>query len=98
MVESNQKVLRVMVTFTDGDKAEDLVEELHVDASTASFLIWYLFGKLKKKKNDSLVDKMGQLSLGKKYELDLRPLSPSVLNMFGAIANYLRLSSTKEAE
>jgi hypothetical protein len=58
MVESSQKVLRVLVTFTDGDKEEDLVEELHVDASTASFLTSDLFSKLKKKESDNLVDQM----------------------------------------
>ena len=38
MVESSKKVLKVTVTFMHGDKAEDLIEELDVDAETASFL------------------------------------------------------------
>jgi len=58
MVESSQKVLKVTVTFMDGDKAEDLVEELDVYAETASFLKSEVFSKLKKKESDSLVDQM----------------------------------------
>jgi hypothetical protein len=58
MVESSQKVLNVMVTFMDGDKAEDLVEELELDAETANFLTSDLFSKLKKKESDNLVDQM----------------------------------------
>jgi hypothetical protein len=59
MVESSQKVLKVTVTFMDGDKEEDLVEELDVDAETANFLTNELFSKLKKLESDSLVDQMG---------------------------------------
>ena len=58
MVESSKKVLKVTVTFMHGDKAEDLIEELDVDAETASFLKSELFSKLKKKESDSLVDQM----------------------------------------
>jgi hypothetical protein len=61
MVESTKKVLRVTVRFMDGDKAEDLVEELDVDVDTASFLM--TDPRLKQLKivseGDDLAEKMG---------------------------------------
>ena len=61
MVESTKKVLRVTVRFMNGDKAEDLVEELDVDAETSSFLM--TDPRLKQLKivseGDDLAEKMG---------------------------------------
>jgi hypothetical protein len=61
MVESTKKVLRVTVRFMDGDKAEDLVEELDVDAETASFLKTdpRLESLKIVSKSDDLAEKMG---------------------------------------
>ena len=85
MVESTE--LKVLVS--------DGVEKLNVNFETKVMLrddprFMNLKIKLAFKQKDDLVEQMSQLKIGQEADLDLRPLNPTHLSQFAAVAEFIK--------